>query len=58
MSADGTEQIHDRLGECGLKEYYATGSKERYYQGYCDALEWVLNHSLDTDADRNGGGSE
>lgn len=37
-------QVHDKLSEAGLKEFRNRGTK--YYDGYCDALEWVLNHAV------------
>lgn len=39
-------QIHDRLGTYGLKEFRAFGRDKSYYEGYCDALEWVVNYAI------------
>lgn len=39
-------RVHDRLSSYGLKESRSTGDDRRYYEGYCDALEWVLNTVL------------
>lgn len=43
-SLSGT--IYSHLSTHGLKESEATGGEKQYHEGYCDALEWVLNHVL------------
>lgn len=41
-----TGRLHDRLESYGGKEARATGRDKQYYEGYNDALEWVINNVL------------
>lgn len=43
------EELHEQLSTYGLKEDRAVGQDTDYYEGYCDALEWVLNKAMDTE---------
>ncbi|WP_153952954.1 hypothetical protein [Halosegnis longus] len=51
MSLNFIDAIHDKLASIGFKEFTSSGEKQAYYEGYADALEWVLNTGLTSFSD-------